>query len=896
MRLTQAEAANAASPEEPQTGNYCDKCSAELGAANQAQSVAPAQKGAKAVPVPVRPSQRAPPVPAAVPVRVVAQQVSGPPKAAMLFVSVAGLVVFIIGLAVFLGRGSGSSEDATGAGAEAKAPVKSSANAQNPGAGEQSKTPAEKKAPESAQAKEKRAEEAFADLERQFGKLDRADKKARLAGLNTFLVEHGEAIVAARARRLLSEVQKMPEPGIPTSLTPLVQPPPAPAAVQTQPAVVPTPAQLSPAPRGRDEETEAGRTVKALDSKTAYKRFRYDFAAQLQKYSLANAAYRLDCAEKDPVLNGVAELKKRLQRDHQALEWLKEAERAVAAGAEKLKDCDELELLLVKGSKYRVGKKADFAVAAVAGEVLQLSGGGVNVSVALSSLQEQTRDRIANLAFGADARALLCRAFLQVLAVGRQPNAPSAADAQAAIEEAHAAGAGAEDVKYLLELLEVTPGCGAELQAEKAWRQIEPLLEACKWAEYWEALEKFASEYGATECAQDERARAEAAVSPGGIVFCLKYTEAQAKQAFDAAQGKHGALQSAAAWDLAKGGAVLNFESGNGYVDIPAVFLNGEANWTWAGWIWPANSGEIYTEGNPCCTLNLHVEGSGAITLGAWHNDAKPNWVNVFSSAGAAPSRKWSFVALSLENGGAGRGLCKFYVNGRLVSSANTQAEFHKDAKFAAFGVNTGAFRGGKQEPGYFQGRLRNVRIYKRALSAPEMEALPRLWPPELKTGAAAKPAPETTAKKDSPPLVYLCEMNEVEARMGLGNFRKNGTIEDGKNPIKVNGIPSPHGLFTHPGNKTPARVVYALGKAFRNLRCGVGINDSSRGAATPLVFKVVGDGRVLWASSPPLKKKGDERPCLVSVQGVDRLELIVECNGKQDWAHAVWLEPRVER
>jgi alpha-galactosidase len=143
---------------------------------------------------------------------------------------------------------------------------------------------------------------------------------------------------------------------------------------------------------------------------------------------------------------------------------------------------------------------------------------------------------------------------------------------------------------------------------------------------------------------------------------------------------------------------------------------------------------------------------------------------------------------------------------------------------------------------------------------------------------------------------VFLSDMKEMDVKVGHGGFGKKGELGYGeKQRIVVKGIASPHGLSTHAAPKGSARVAYALGKAFRSLTTTAALNDSSPGCESPLMFKVVGDGKVLWASRP-IQKKGDSQPCLVSVKGVDRLELVVDCAGGNGNAHAVWLEPRVER
>ena len=56
-------------------------------------------------------------------------------------------------------------------------------------------------------------------------------------------------------------------------------------------------------------------------------------------------------------------------------------------------------------------------------------------------------------------------------------------------------------------------------------------------------------------------------------------------------------------------------------------------------------------------------------------------------------------------------------------------------------------------------------------------------------------------------------------------------------------------------------------------------------------MFEVYGDGVLLWASEPIAVTK-QLMPLLVSVLGVDVLELRVRATGSAVASHAVWLEP----
>jgi len=113
--------------------------------------------------------------------------------------------------------------------------------------------------------------------------------------------------------------------------------------------------------------------------------------------------------------------------------------------------------------------------------------------------------------------------------------------------------------------------------------------------------------------------------------------------------------------------------------------------------------------------------------------------------------------------------------------------------------------------------------------------------------------------------------------------------------PVVVRGERSPNGLFTHAVSNDSAHAAFHLGKRYRRFRGAAAINDSAGNrTATALTFRVVGDGRELWKSSP-LKESGASEAFDLDVAGVDKLELFVDCPGDNGWAHSEWIEPRLQ-
>jgi len=168
---------------------------------------------------------------------------------------------------------------------------------------------------------------------------------------------------------------------------------------------------------------------------------------------------------------------------------------------------------------------------------------------------------------------------------------------------------------------------------------------------------------------------------------------------------------------------------------------------------------------------------------------------------------------------------------------------------------------------------------------------------PGAKLSSVAQPE-TVNLKLETPPkyIRYLSDLPEQEVRVGYGRFGKNGDLgyADGTGRIVVGGKPSPKGLSMHPDANSESHVEYALDGACETFEADAAINDTAAaGPASPLVFRVLGDGRTLWASHPT-KESGQAQNCRVDVSGVRKLELVVQNLGTLPCAHAVWLEPRL--
>ncbi|MEI8376428.1 MAG: SUMF1/EgtB/PvdO family nonheme iron enzyme [Planctomycetota bacterium] len=141
--------------------------------------------------------------------------------------------------------------------------------------------------------------------------------------------------------------------------------------------------------------------------------------------------------------------------------------------------------------------------------------------------------------------------------------------------------------------------------------------------------------------------------------------------------------------------------------------------------------------------------------------------------------------------------------------------------------------------------------------------------------------------EKDRVKSVYLATLPCQEVRIG----------DSIHTAAAFNGKTSPNILWARtPGSNTFSHISYSLNGQFRALRGGVGIADSAKGQqiGTPLVFRIVGDGKPLWQSKQ-IGIAGVSESFNLSVVRVKILDLFVDCPGPERSDHGLWIEPEVE-
>lgn len=178
-------------------------------------------------------------------------------------------------------------------------------------------------------------------------------------------------------------------------------------------------------------------------------------------------------------------------------------------------------------------------------------------------------------------------------------------------------------------------------------------------------------------------------------------------------------------------------------------------------------------------------------------------------------------------------------------------------------------------------------------------------------TSAATDSAtPDSPAAAEAPPpamgtSLYLDELDPLELRMLDFDATKVSDSQlakaeiYGRRPVFLGDAVDKHPLWMHPpreGNES-SHVAYELDGTWTRLTGMAAISNvpGIARSATPLVFRVVADGRPLW-SSQPLQLRGANQAFELDVTAVRRLELFVDCPGDCNGAYAIWIAPQLDR
>jgi hypothetical protein len=140
---------------------------------------------------------------------------------------------------------------------------------------------------------------------------------------------------------------------------------------------------------------------------------------------------------------------------------------------------------------------------------------------------------------------------------------------------------------------------------------------------------------------------------------------------------------------------------------------------------------------------------------------------------------------------------------------------------------------------------------------------------------------------------VFLDDLKPLKVRVGFPRAAYHGDLGYEGKRVSLNGHGTKHALSLHPATRGDSYTSYDIGGNAKVFRATAMINDDHPSCTTPIIFRVIGNGKELWRSRPN-RIAADPESFEVAVPGVKTLELFVDCPGSYVCAHAVWWEARL--
>jgi len=145
----------------------------------------------------------------------------------------------------------------------------------------------------------------------------------------------------------------------------------------------------------------------------------------------------------------------------------------------------------------------------------------------------------------------------------------------------------------------------------------------------------------------------------------------------------------------------------------------------------------------------------------------------------------------------------------------------------------------------------------------------------------------ETAAQ--SADRVYLADLPPADVRISYGELGLNGDLGYEDRRVIVNKQQAKHSVSTHAKDDGVASVDYVMPQQFSVLSGATCLNSSSKKSSMNSIFRIVGDGRILWESPKATKKPV---PFQIDVSGISHLRLQITTKGNSANGHTVWLDP----
>ena len=652
-------------------------------------------------------------------------------------------------------------------------------------------------------------------------------------------------------RRRLDEEKRKAEEALKIAdalRTSTVQTPGAAEAPALKPAIAVQPEMQNPeiakAPQPSAELRTPPGTFAAVDAaqKAAEARLNYEerifgVYALLKNNALKSALAQLDEAKADP---NMEPLRAALELDREFATYLEGLDKAVLSGAALQKDGRAFKIEKSDGKDIAVGERTKNTLRDVKNDEISidfdLGGGSAVARLSLDQLSARTRYELAYLGMPPGPDGELKLAFAGILMLYGGEGAITAAKIRSHLDAARKGQIAPDKIEHLVERLDAFE---REAAAEIAIKKMGTLIKDEKWQEANTSIKELTKDFSST--------RALSSALPALMEQLKKQLEKL---------GKPGLL--ATSYDF--GGPL-------------AASLNDGTQ---------IRLGE-------CIVQNINIPSERDLKT-LFGRDS--NIGIVFSGNIRIPKDGDYIFYLNSDDGSV------LYINEKLIvnnDGVHAMAGTGADEKNAVIRLGAGNV---PFKVNYFQGggsggiiaSWAGPDFTKQIISVAAFshkQPAPGAMPPAAATPLPAKSPPPPDARQ-----LFLSLLGAAEVKTSDGNYGK-GTLSDGKTAIAVNKVASPHGLGIVLLGNGNAHLAFKLNKQFRIFAASVALNDSSKVPRSGLIFKVVGDGKVLWFSKPVGHTKLTQ-DCALNISGVDTLALDIECIGSNEDAAAVWIEPQV--
>ncbi len=219
------------------------------------------------------------------------------------------------------------------------------------------------------------------------------------------------------------------------------------------------------------------------------------------------------------------------------------------------------------------------------------------------------------------------------------------------------------------------------------------------------------------------------------LIAALNLNEGAGTAALDISGNSHnGTLASGPTWGTGKYGQAVNFDGANDYINIPAhadFSLDPAQSYTWSAWVKNTNFNEWGPVWSQTVDVNnffyfyAHTSGDldgGPVTNGVsvyWWTNGGTNKIGVHSSNNVLTAGIWSHIAVTYDGSQPQNNRFTIYVNGADVT---VRTDVSSTGTLGA--INSTNIRIGSDQPfnEFLNGSIDEVRVYKRALSAAEVQ------------------------------------------------------------------------------------------------------------------------------------------------------------------------------